>query len=157
MRWCVCGLLFVACGPQGPVREETVCGENPPEVEAFVVEYAGLFDQGGDLLPGMQVSGEAFDPDGDLTQYTLEVWYDTFEDGEVDFSGPGLSYTTEVDNAVCGVTDTTVGLILVVDGNALGFETAYEVGVVLYDAEGNASNLGEPVLVNMVTPALDGT
>lgn len=158
MRWCgVMSFGLLACGPGGgPEQDETVCGETPPMLESITAEFVGMYDRDGTMYPGVQVSGEASDADGDLTDYELEVWYDTLQDGEVDYSGSGLSYADTLDNAVCGVTDAMVGLILIIDGNSLGFETLYEVGMVLYDAEGNASNDGEPVLVEMLTPDADG-
>jgi hypothetical protein len=52
---------------------------------------------------------EASDEDGDLDNYKLKVWFDSYPDGSDDTTGDPLKSAATVSQDDCAVLDATLG------------------------------------------------
>lgn len=145
---------LVACG-EGPDPGSAAdrCGNNAPTFETLTVTDDGETDASGRRI--VAVAASASDADGDLHRYTVEIFADTFLDGNLEGSAL-LRVSGEAgtdDSCVVGnTTPVTVGAYLPfgeIDG--LAFGERIEIGMVLFDAAGNRSQ-DPPELFETVLP-----
>jgi len=114
-------------------------------------------DSGVKCLPTVVIRAvDVTDPDGDLTYYKMDVWFDSVVDGRVLREGAKPRIENRVEGDDCEVDSLPgVGMNLGIAGggtNSPAFDTETEFGVVLQDDAGNESYDGEPKVISVVTP-----
>lgn len=142
-------LLLVACATPEP--EPTGCGSTAPTFDNISLADAGFVDFGGGPRQAVQFGAQGMDPDGDLHRYVVQIWLDTFVDGEVVDGLPDFEVETQVSEERCSVTDVFVGAVLPL-GGLVPFSSDVEFGFVVEDADGTPSNGGEAVIWVGKTP-----
>ena len=153
---CLAAMLLTACNGNGdltpPSGVAANCGSSEPVITEVELEESDPFTLGnGSVVPGLLVNAKLTDADGDLHWYEMKVWFDDVIDGEIDTTQPYYeAYGTRGD-LDCGVSLTEVPLRVAVNGNPPA-NTEVEVGVIVYDDMGNATNGGEPTIIAFVTP-----
>lgn len=145
---------LAACGG-GPDLDGAAdrCGANPPTFDTLTVTDDGETDANGRRV--VTVAASASDPDGDLHRYTVEIFADSFVDGNLE-SSARLRVSGEAgsdDGCVVGnEAPVTVGAYMPFgDGDGLSFGERIEIGMVIFDAAGNASQ-DPPALFEFVLP-----
>ena len=145
--------------PPSPASHSDQCGGNEPIIDEIEISNYGLtvFGEGPNAKewPAILIDVSATDEDGDLDNYTMKVWFDSYPDGSVAITGDPLKSAATVSEDDCAVPDATLGMVIAVNGNPPA-ATELEFGVVIVDAEGHQSNEGVPELVVFVTPDEDG-
>lgn len=155
--WCAGLGVAMACTggttgvPDG--GDGSTCGDAAPEFSEVIVEDAGEQDFGGTMRPSVQVAAQVTDADGDLHQYTAQVYYTDFTAGPLPDS-PDVVRTVDLSDETCGVESAKIGLILPVGDNGIPADTAVKFGLVILDASGRSSNGGVPIETQVTTPAL---
>lgn len=172
MRWMPLLALFTLACDDGKETGDTAGTLNPgngntgdckgtaPVIEELTLEEGDPItgEGGGDPQPTVLIVAEYSDEDGDAHVVAMDIWYDAVVDGTTDTSGaPGASLAaTAVEdddgNPVeeCAGKGGSFGVMLGVTGDDLEFETEYDFGVILYDANETAS---APAFGTVVTPA----
>lgn len=172
MRWMPLFALFaLACDPAKDTGDTagtldpgngggTDCKGTAPVIEELTLTEGDPItgEGGGDPQPTVLIVAEYSDEDGDAHVVAMDIWYDDVVDGTVDTSGAAgasLAPTAVEDddgNPVdeCDGKGGSFGVMLGVTGDDLEFETEYDFGVIIYDANNTAS---EPKFGTVVTPA----
>ncbi len=129
-------------------------GTDPVLADLTVAPYDGLYSFEGQDSPALTVSAAATDDDGDISELTLELWWDDVVDGSVDTSGDATSTTYQFSQDPCEGFANNLGLIFEVDGNRFDYATPYEFAGVVTDEAGLVSAI---VVASGVSPNEDGT
>jgi len=123
-----------------------------PEITDFAVNQGDPVAKGPTLL----VTLNATDLDGDLQEYSVELWFDqTIDDKVAQAPEQHIEASPVHLNVIaCGAPSISYEMQITLLGNqVLAFDTLYEFAAVLTDAAGLAST---PVLTTAQTPkALD--
>ena len=162
-------VLAAACGKDEPAEETdppdlnntddtaSTCAGTPPIVAAVECENTGVKDhyETGEPTVTMGLWVDVTDEDGDLTQYEMLIYFDSTIDGVVD---PATAtafnpLTDSVNGNECEVTSARLGINMYLQGGEPFFDTEYEWGVVVRDANGVASELG---MTTCYTPTATG-
>ncbi|MFZ5475520.1 MAG: hypothetical protein ACOZNI_01990 [Myxococcota bacterium] len=165
-------LLLTACpdgkdegdgdGDAPPINQgdDTAVGTNAPEVESVSIsECVYDFADEGEQ-PAIFVVVHATDADADIHLIRMSIWWDATIDETVDVAGTPMSesdvyqVSDEDGNLLESADEVNFGTYLNVNGDEtwLEYETEYEFAVVVYDAQGNAS---EPGYATYTTPPAD--
>ncbi len=151
--------LCMGCSGGPPTETDppppTPCGDSPPTIADVTVIDAGPMDFDGTTWPSLRIDLNASDPDGALTSWTIRAAYDDDIDQIVDFTADGqagngsLAATGSFGPHDCSVTSAELFMHIAVNGEPAPGRYI-ELGVVLEDADGNASD--PPVFVEILTP-----
>jgi hypothetical protein len=124
-----------------------------PVVTDMFCESTGVqtYPVTGEDVPTLTISADVSDEDGDLTAYSAQLFFDDTIDGVVDTSSDVLpvadgSYHAEV----CEVPSIILNMVVYLRGGAPLYDTPYEWGLVVTDAAGNVSELGQ---IECTTPS----
>ena len=135
----------------------TDCEGAVPVVEDIWCENSGVkphYETGEDTVT-MQVWTSVSDTDGDLTSYSLQIFYDDEVDSAVDTDVTNFNPVYgSVDSDDCTASDAELGLTLYLTGDNPDFDTLYDWGVVVTDAAGLES---EVAVTTCWTPTSDGS
>jgi hypothetical protein len=116
----------------------------------------GPMDFDGTVWPSLRIDLTASDPDGALTAYTIRAAYDDDIDQVVDFTADGqagngsLAASGSFGPHDCSVDMADLFMHIAVNGEPAPGRLI-EIGVVVEDADGNASD--PPVFVEITTPS----
>ena len=152
------GLLAVGCAgtpTETDAPPPTPCGDRAPSISDVTVVDAGPMDFSGTTWPSLRIDLTANDPDGALTSWTIRAAYDDDIDQLVDFTADGqagngsLAAQGSFGPHDCSVSDAELFMHIAVNGEPAPGRFI-EIGVVLEDADGNASD--PPVFVEITTP-----
>ena len=133
------------------------CGETAPTITDLWLENAGLEDnEQGEPTPTLSVHAVTDDPDGDLHQHTVDLWWDDVADGSVaqDPERHETDPSTVETDLPCSILNTTARMRVFVSDARFDYSTAYEWAVTVTDANGHAS---EVAITTATTPAADGS
>jgi len=141
-------------------KEDTNCGDTDPEVYDISITNNGMmeFGEGSQVTewPSILIEVSANDPDGDLTSFILDVWYDTNPDGDVSTGATNVVHRVDtVGGEDCSVEAATGSSILAITGNP-PMDQLVEFGAIITDLEGHESNDGVPFTETFHTPDADG-
>ena len=135
---------------------DTDCEGTPPVVDDLWCVNSGLkphYETGEDTVT-MQVWTAVSDSDGDLTRYTLQIFYDDVIDASVDTSTTQFNPVSgSADRPDCQATSAELGLTLYLTGSDPDYDTLYDWGVLVTDAYGLDSEL---FVSTCWTPTEDG-
>lgn len=126
-----------------PHEDTATClGGLAPVIEELWLENTGLDTYEGIEYPTLTVWASASDEDWDLNAYRMKIWYDADINGAVDNSQD----TTLVQEGTvvpdeCGAPTAQVGLRIYLGGGALDYDSLYEWGATVTDANGYESEL----------------
>lgn len=114
-------------------------------------------DEGVKCLPTVSIRAvNVEDPDGDLTVYKMDVWFDGVVDGRVLPEGVKSRVQQRVEGEDCEVDRLGgIGMNLGIAGGGTSspdFNTETEFGVVVIDDNNNESYDGVPQVISVVTP-----
>ena len=118
-------------------------GGTPPVVSEVSLENTGMAVYEADQeYPTLTVWADVSDEDNDINAYKLDVYYDAVVDSQVEadedrnFSSSGTLSSTE-----CGAPSGTVGLKIFLAGGGVEYNTLYEWGAMVTDANGYVSEM----------------
>jgi len=169
-RALILGLVLVGCGDKDEEEENSAppldntgddsadpeCSGTPPVVQEVSCVNTGVqphYETGEDTVT-MQIWANVTDEDGDLTYYTLELFYDDEIDGEIDTSSSAFAPSNgAVEADECEAGEVDLGLTLYLPGGDPAFDTEYEWGYVVTDGGGLSSEVG---ITTCYTPTSEG-
>ena len=159
----LCLLMWTACNDKEAVDtgepelldndtdEPTECSGTAPVIETIDCIESDPQNIEGTDYPTLTLRSTVTDEDGDLTSYSIMVYFDDVVDGVVDTSDAVYSpYTSSLQRDECAAPEAELGLRLAIPGVWPDYETEYEWGLVVSDAGGLAS---EMAIVTCATPA----
>ena len=160
-------VLGVACSPKTqtgdsapPIDTEppdtgTACvGGTPPVISEVTLENTGIARYENDDYPTITIWAAVSDEDWDINAYKLDVSYDDTIDGTVTPTSDNTFETTgTLSETACGAEEGTVGLQLFLTGGSIAYDTLYEWGAVVTDANLYASAM---VTASGYTPTSTG-
>ena len=133
------------------------CQGSPPVVDDVWCVNTGIkphYETGEDTAT-IRIWSAVSDVDGDLVQYSVQLFYDDVIDSTVDTSVTQFNPVHgSVDYPPCQATTAELGLTLYLTGSDPEYDTLYEWGVVVTDAYGLES---DPLVDSCWTPASDGS
>lgn len=117
-------------------------GGTPPVISEVTLENSGIARYENDDWPTLTIWVSVSDEDWDINSYKLDLSFDDTVDGTVvptsDNSFESLG--TLADEA-CGASQGKVGLQVFLTGGGLAYNTLYEWGAVVTDANGFSSDM----------------
>lgn len=137
--------LLAACadGATDGFDTASACGTSAPVLSDLTITV-------GETT--VTLAATATDADGDLHEYTSWVFVDDVPDDTLP-ERPAFQTPVPVSDKVCGVnTVSNAGAIVPVGGNGAPAGTDVEFGLVVFDAAGNPSNGGVPLIQVVRTP-----
>lgn len=152
-------LALIGCSGKGDSADsgDSACtGGSPPAIVDLYCENTGImtYTPTGEVVPTMTVWADIEDPDGDLTTYSAEIFYDDVIDGSVDTTSSfGTNDGVVEDAEACGVPALFLGTTVFLRGGQPLYETPYEWGIRVTDASGAVSALAS---VTCTTPDESG-
>jgi hypothetical protein len=170
---CICALAALACSDDKtgetseppPINTDSggggdgsgSCGGTAPVVEEVRCENTGIqphYETGEDTVT-MRIWAVTSDTDGDLHRYAMQLYFDDVIDGEVNTEDPLFAPTTgSVDRDACEASSAEFGMTLYLPGGNPAWDTLYEWGIAVSDANGDTSEVTMEVCY---TPKFDGT
>jgi hypothetical protein len=154
-----------ACGTVDSIGGDASCGNTPPVITGLIVENLGMATGSecqGLSVPVVRIIAEFEDEDGDLHDYDFSLWWDDVVDGCVEPTGlPASDLSSSLSDTPCDmscdVSEGGAGVRYCLDGEGIPFATEVELGAVIFDVAGNASNGGELFVQAFTMPGADGT
>lgn len=144
----VLGLVSACTGKVNVDEADPGCGPNAPSYDELTVTDDGeTAEIGGATKRVVTVAAQTTDEDGDLHDYFVEIFVDGFIDGRLaDEPTFEVSGTAGTDDS-CVVTSALVGAYVPFgDGTERVFGETVEIGMIVYDAAGNASHTDPPIV-----------
>lgn len=131
------------------------CGDAAPTVTDVTASNGGMVTPPGtsSSFPSLLLTLTASDPDGDLHDLSFELDIDPVIDGVFNPIATSFGAGT-TDQAPCSVSALQLQIQVPIDGTALAYDTAYELGIRVVDHAGNMSNTAE---FTAITPNQDGS
>ncbi len=138
------------CGDKGdsaaPLYQVNECESlYAPVVTDMFCESTGVqtYPVTGEDVPTLTISADVSDEDGDLTEYTAQLFFDDTIDGVVDTSSALPAADGSYHAEVCEVPSIILNMVVYLRGGEPLYDTTYEWGLVVTDAAGNVSELGQ--------------
>jgi hypothetical protein len=133
------------------------CEGTPPTVVSVTCTNRGMLPdpETSVEMPAMNMNIHLDDEDGDLDQYRLELYLDDTIDGTVDTSdSPFGPLVGALEAEECAGFGAEINLTLYLQGGTPAYDTWYEWGLVVTDANGYVS---DTFIVECGTPKEDGS
>lgn len=138
--WVLFVTAAVAC--TGDSTDAGTCNQSAaPVVVDLRCQNTGIQPDGDNDAPTLTLTAVAQDRDGDLGRYTAEIFFDDVLDGALD-NATSLGILSGGDGSACGVTEVGFETTIFLRGGQPLFETTYEWGVIVTDANGNVGPAG---------------
>ena len=150
--------VFIGCsaGKDSADTAPLTCeGSWAPSIVDIYCENSGLmiYPETGENTPTMTVWADVEDEDADLMAYTAELFFDDVIDGTVSTTNSLGLVEGYVNDDYCDVPSIILGTTVFLRGGQPLYETSYEWGLVVTDANGNTSDMA---MVTCKTPDASG-
>ena len=140
----------------GDEDTESECpGGTAPIIDHMAIENGGTVSNGDDSWLSVNVALDISDADADIHNVRVEVWYDETVDDAIDTSiAPDAEFVGTLDSSPCSTPSGSMNNYLEVGGGGPAYNTVYEFGAIVIDANGLSSEL---TIASGSTPKEDGS